>query len=195
MKTNSFIYPAMVTLAILIISGCCNRNAKSSANADEPETESYLTAVDNYLTKEIGANYLQGDVCIPFCPYTSVDESSSEDILVWGDFWVLNYTVSGDTLNTVSGGSHPGKMHVRKYPDGHFEVTSFEAVEDGSGWEPSARRIFGERFDDFQKSNSDEKRREGIRMEAVAEYVRGHQLPVSIVKDYGWPAIPIPKSE
>ena len=86
-------------------------------------------------------------------------------------------------------------MHIKQTPEGHFEVTSFEAVADGSEWEPSAKRIFGERFTDFQESNSDEKYREDIRMKTVAEYVKSHQIPVSIVKDYGWPAVQIPKVE
>lgn len=193
MKTNTIIHLAVAFIAISIIISCGNQ--KKDAPADEPVIETCITAVDNYLTNEIGPGYLQGDVCIPFHPYTSVDESNNEDILVWGDFWVMNYTVSGDTLKTVSGGSHPGKMHVRQTQDGHFEVTSFEAVGDGSEWEPSARRIFGERFDEFRESNSDEKHREDIRMGAVAGYVREHQLPVKVVQDYGWPAVPIPEDE
>ena len=32
-------------------------------------------------------------------------------------------------------------------------------------------------------------------MEAVAGYVRGHDLPVKVVKDYGWPAVTIPVTE
>ena len=195
MKTNSFVFLSAFFLTISIVTGCCNKTSKESARVDEPPTETCFTAIDNYLTNEIGANYLPGDICIPFYPYTAVDDTDSDDIQVWGDFWVLNYTVSGDTLKTVSGGSHPGKMHIKKTPDGHFEVTSFEAVADGSEWEPSAKLIFGDRFSDFQKSNSDEKNRENIRMKAVAEYVHCHQLPVSIVKDFGWPAVRIPKVE
>ena len=43
-----------------------------------------------------------------------VDESDSADVRVWGDFWVFNYNISGDTLKTVSGGDHPGLFHLVK---------------------------------------------------------------------------------
>ena len=195
MKTNSIIYLSAIFMTIGIVTGCCNKTSKGTAPVDEPTAETCFTAIDNYLINEIGSQYLPGDICIPFYPYTAVDDADSDDIQVWGDFWVMNYTVSGDTLKTVSGGSHPGKIHLKKTPDGHFEVTSFETVADGSEWEPSAKSIFGDRFSDFQKSNSDEKNREDIRMKAVAEYVHSHQLPVSIVKDFGWPAVRIPKVE
>lgn len=195
MKTNIIILPAVAVVAIGIIAGCGNKGSKNSVTADKPAIETYFTAIDKYLTEEIGSGYRQGDVCIPFHSYTAVDESNGDDIHVWGDFWVFNYTVSGDTLKTVSGGDHPGKMHVRQTPDGHFEVTSFEAVADGSDMEPSARRIFGDRFDEFQKSNSDEKHREDVRMAVISGYVRSHQIPVKIVQDYGWPAKPIPETE
>ncbi len=195
MKTLHIINLSVALMAIGVFYGCCNRNPKKDVHAEEPSTETYFTAIDKYLTEEIGSKYLQGEVCIPFHPYVEVDESNGDDILVWGDFWVVNYTVSGDTLKTVSGGDHPGKMHVRQTPEGHFEVTSFEAVGEGSEMEPSARRIFGEHFDAFLKSNSDEKHRENIRMDAVAAYVRDHQLPVKLVKDYGWPEVMIPVAE
>ena len=195
MKTNAIINLSVIFLIICIFTGCRNKTFKESAPVDEPETETCFTAIDDYLTNEIGSHYLPGDICIPFYPYTAVDNTDSDDIQVCGDFWVMNYTVSDDTLKTVSGGSHPGKIHLRKTTDGHFEVTSFEAVADGSEWEPSAKRIFGDRFSDFQKSNSDEKNREEIRMKTISEYVHSHQLPVSTVKDFGWPAVQIPQTE
>ena len=195
MRKNVIIKSTVAILAISLIASCGNRNQKVSAPAEEPAVETCFTAVDKYLSEEIASNYLPGEISIPFHPYTSVDDSNAEDILVWGDFWVLNYDVAGDTLKTVSGGSHPGMMHVRQTPEGHFEVTSFEQVGDGSEWEPSAKRIFGDRFQAFSESNSDQDRREEVRMETVAAFVRDHQLPVKVVKDYGWPAVDIPDTE
>lgn len=52
-----------------------------------------------------------------------VDERDVEDIKVWGDFWVFNYDQVGDTLKCVSGGSHPGLLHIRQTEKG-FEVTA-----------------------------------------------------------------------
>ncbi len=176
--------------------GCCN---KKKAEAEEPaagETaapaETCLTAIDRYLTDSIGKYYAPAEICIPFHSYLSVDESNAEDIVVLGDFWVFNYDVAGDTLKTVSGGNHPGKMHVRKDADGHFEVTSFEAVADGADNEPSARRIFDEKFAEYQALHSDDGKFKEARIGAIASYVKEHGLPVKLYQDYGWPAEALP---
>ena len=146
-----------------------------------------------YLSEVIGTQYASGEVCIHFHNFIAVDESRPEDIQVWGDFWVDNYKVSGDTLLFVSGGTHPGKMHVKKDAEGHFTVTGFDAVGDGSEFLPTAKAIFGDRFDAFQQAYSDHIRREEVRKNAIAAFVSKHGLPVKVYKDYGWPAVEIPK--
>lgn len=164
-----------------------------AADAREAAAESYLEAIDRYLTEEIAPGYQQGEICIPFHTYVAVDERNADDILVRGDFWVMNYEMAGDTLKTVSGGNHPGMMHVRQFADGHFEVTGFDGVEDGAAFTPSAKQIFGSRYDEFLKVNSDQERRERTRAGAIGAYVRAHGLPARLYKDFGWPAVEIPR--
>lgn len=188
--------------AILICSaslvGCGNKAAKQ--NEDKTETEetvqtetkeveqvTYYTAVDNYLVNEIGKNYLQGDVCIPYAFVMSTDVGNPEDILVWGDFWVFNYEISGDTLKTVSGGNHPGLMHLKKTDSG-YEVTGFDAVADGADNLPSAKRIFSDKFDLYQEFSSAAEKRETERLRFTADYVKKHNMSVTMLQDYGWPA-------
>ncbi len=151
----------------------------------EEEVDTYLKAVERYLTDNKGKQYRSGQVCIPYYTVVGVDESNADDIKVWGDFWLDNYNISGDTLLSVSGGSHPGLMHVSQKGES-FEVTSFDAVGDGSQFLPTAKKIFGDKFDAFQKVNSDDKKRNEVRRAAVAEYVKSHRLPVKMYKDYGW---------
>ena len=148
-------------------------------------------AIDRYFTETIAPQYREGDVCIPFHTFISIDESNKNEIQVSGDFWVFNYDIEGNTLMTVSGGSHPGKMHIRQSPDGRYVVTAFDAVEDGTRYLPTAKRIFGKKFDAFQAANSDDVRREQIRREAVELYVANHHLPVNFYKDFGWEAVPV----
>jgi hypothetical protein len=100
--------------------------------------------------------------------------------------------VVGDTLKTVSGGDHPGKMCLKKNEKGEFEVISFEQVEDGHGNEASARRIFGDMYEAFHGINSDQETREQARGIAIARYVRANNLPYKYYQDYGWPAKEIP---
>ena len=182
--------------AIMAFAACGNKQATvnttegGEANeavlAEEPEN-SYFTAIDNYLAKEVGSQYAEGEHCVPFHCIVDVDERNADDILVWGDFWVFNYNQVGDTLKCVSGGSHPGLMHIRQTENG-FEVTAFDQVEDGSRNLPSAKQIFGEKFDAFQAINSDEQKREALRADVLADYAKKHQLAVTMYQDFGWPA-------
>ena len=196
---------AIVIIAVLTLVSCQNRqtNIEEQNNnspttvtstsdnvsaTEEIETETtYFPAIERYLVKECGSKYLEGQYCIPFQTVVAVDERNDEDILVWGDFWVFNYNLAGDTLETVSGGSHPGLMHIKQTDTG-FEVTAFDQVEDGSRYMPSAKKIFGEKYDAFQTINSDEVRREKHRAEVLANYVKRHNIPATKYKDYGWPA-------
>ena len=163
---------------------------KSTNEKDLPVQEAettYFPAIERYLIKECGSKYLEGQYCVPFQTVVAVDERNAEDILVWGDFWVFNYNLADDTLETVSGGSHPGLMHIKQTDTG-FEVTAFDQVEDGSRYMPSAKKIFGKKYDVFQTINSDNVRREKHRAEILANYVKKHNIPATKYKDYGWPA-------
>jgi len=192
---------------LLAIAACTNKpvtavesNGESSEvafdvakNNDERETN-YFPAIDRYLTDSIGSRYAKGEHCVPSHSIVRVDERNSEDILVWGDFWVFNYNQVGDTLKCVSGGSHPGLMHIRQTEKG-FEVTAFDQVEDGSRYLPTAKktmvstnRLFGDKFDAFKTINSDEKNRERLRAEGLATYAKRNGLAVTLYQDYGWPA-------
>jgi len=181
--------------AISLIVSCGSRSNKKAAPApssETEETETYITAIERYLSEVIATQYSPGEVSIPFHSIVGVDESNKEDIQVLGDFWVDNYKVSADTLVFVSGGNHPGKMHVRQDAEGHFSVTGFDAVGDGSTFLPTAKAIFGDKFDAFQKVYSDHEKRQEVRENAISAYVLKHGLSVKVYKDYGWPAVEIP---
>lgn len=181
-------------MAILAIMAGCKDQQKTADNVPTTDTtsvkETYLTAIERFMTDSIGSQYAQGDVCIPFLRIVDVDESDADDIRVWGDFWVDNYLVSGDTLKNVSGGSHPGLMHVKQKADG-FEVISFDAVGDGSAYIPTAKKIFGERFDSLQTVASNKEKREAVRAKAIAEFVKRNDLKVTMYQDFGWDAVKI----
>ena len=144
-------------------------------------------AIERYIIDEFGKKYTEAEHCVPMLNTIAIDESSADDILVWGDFWVFNYDQAGDTLKCVSGGSHPGLMHLRHTENG-YEVTAFDRVEDGSGFLPSAKRIFGDRYDAFHAVYSDGEAREKLRAEGLSEYVRRKGLAATMYQDYGWPA-------
>ena len=78
-------------------------------------------------------------------------------------------------------------MHICQKGE-HFYVSQFEQVEDGSGFLPSARRIFGEYFESFQIHHSDADERERNRAEGLRIFVRDHGLSATMYQDEGWPA-------
>lgn len=195
MKKVLFKHVWLCSCLLAALTACTNKqattpalvdNEESTEVADEVET-TYLSAIDCYLADSIGSIYAGGEYSVPIHSIVSVDESDAEDIKVWGDFWVFNYNQVGDTLKCVSGGSHPGLMHLRQTEKG-FEVTAFDQVEDGSNNIPSAKRIFGDKFDAFQAVNSDEQKREELRADLLAAYVKKHGLTATLYQDNGWPA-------
>ena len=159
--------------------------------AEAPQGNGIMAVINAYLVDSIGSQYAPGEVCIPVVPYQA-DEMHNDSISVWGDYWVFNYNVVGDTLKCVSGGSHAGKMLICKNEKGEDQVMAFEQVEAGHGNLESAKRIFDKYYDAFHKANSDGDFREEMRAAAIADYVKAHNLPVKYYQDYGWPAKAIP---
>ena len=150
--------------------------------ANNRKEQAVRQAISDYLLREIAPFYLQGELCV-----SSLMMVREEDTCVWGDFWVFWYNVSGDTLKTVSGGSHPGMMTL-KYEDGYPQVVDFERVEDGSRFMPTAQRIFGDYLDIFMNMHSNESVREAVRREQLSEYVQQNGLDIRYYQDYGWEA-------
>lgn len=140
--------------------------------------------MSDYLVKEIGVHYLQGQLCIPTLLIVAAEEVDSTRGRVWCDCWVDWYNVIGDTLRTVSGGNHAGCMTIREQ-EGMPVVTAFEQTEDGARFLPSAKRIFGQHLDVFQNMNSNSDVREAARKEQLGEYVKRHKLNVRYYQDFG----------
>ena len=187
----------LISLAALLILAACESKPSAAPKAEIKETPietNYFPAIDRYLVNEIGKQYSPGEHCVPIHSIVTVDERNGDDILVWGDFWVFNYNQVGDTLKCVSGGSHPGLMHIRQTEKG-FEVTGFDQVEDGSNNLPSAKKIFGDKYDAFHAINSDAEAREKLRAEGLAVYAKTHDISVTMYQDYGWPAKKLPFSD
>lgn len=164
-------------------------NGRISAYRASKEEDNATAAIDRYMT-EIGSNYAPAEHCIPYCLIVGTDTVNTDEVLVWGDFWVENYNQTGDTLKFVSGGSHPGCMHVKKTADG-FEVTQFDAVGDGSEFNPTAKAIFGDRYDAFMALRSDDAAKKAARVKSILDYASANQLEISYYQDFGWPTVQI----
>lgn len=159
--------------------------------------EALRQAISKYLVSEIGSKYAQGDLCIPVLMIVATEEDDTNDangklsnLKCFGNFWVFNYNMVGDTLKTVSGGNHAGCMTMVK-KDGALLVTAFEQTKDGAGNDASAKRIFGQHYDIYQNMHSNQDVREVVRQEQLQQYVQRHGLKVQYYQDYGREAVEI----
>ena len=157
-----------------------------------PGPELFYSVLYQYIIDECGSHFEKADVGIP-CPIiVAMDESDKSDIKVWGDFWYYNYELDGDTLEMVSGGSFPGCIHIKNTDEG-YEVTNMELVGDGSDWEPTAKKIFGDHYDELIKSNADTDANEKARAQIIANYVAANNLSITQYKDSGWDPVKLPE--
>ncbi len=159
---------------------------------DYPGPELFYSVLYKYMTDELAKDYAKSQVSIPCPVIIKVDESDKADIRVFGNFWIFNYDLNGETLENTSGGSYPGCIHVKSTDEG-YEVTSMEVVEDGSGFTESAKKIFGDNYDAFMKDGEDEKLREELRAQIISNYAAANNLNIKAYKDYGWDPVTLPK--
>lgn len=146
--------------------------------ANNRREQALRDAISDYLIREIGCQYLQGEICIP-----TLMMVAEEDSIIYGDFWIMWYNLAGDTLKMVSGGNHSGKMTIAE-SNGTFVVTAFEQTLDGAANEPSAKRIFGTHYDIYHSMHSNESVREAVWQEQLSEYIRRHNLSARYYQDY-----------
>ena len=142
-------------------------------------------AANIYMAEEIGKGFGASDASIPLVQIVAVDYTNPEEVLAYGDFWVFNYNINGNTLECVSGGDFPGVMHMTKDGDGYI-VSSFDEVADGTDFASSAQELFGEHFPDFMKVYSDDESRNELRTITVTDYVNLNNLDVTQYQDFGW---------
>ena len=144
-------------------------------------------AVYKYLAEEVSKDYDDAEVHIPTVNIVHIDFTPKDEILVYGDFWIENYNVEGDTLKCASGGHYPGMMQVSK----DYVVTDFKQAADGENFDSSAKEIFGDHYDDFMKIYSDSDLRNELRKVTVTDYVNLNGLSVTKFQDEGWDPVEI----
>ncbi len=157
-----------------------------------PGPEVYYYVLYQYLLDNLPGSDSDMETTIP-CPIIIYeDESDDSDIRIYGDFWVNSFRLDGDIMKTTSGGSFPGCIHMKKV-DAGYEVTGMEIVGDGNQFEPTAKKIFGDHYDDLIKSYEDTEGRKAIEAQIIANYVAANNLSVTAYQDYGWDPVPLPE--
>ena len=116
-----FVLAVLILLGMGMTSSCKNKasdNQQTEATTDtlpmmEQDHVEYLAAIEAYL-RSIGSQYTPGEVCIPCYTVVAINDNDTDYTRVWGDWWVFNYNIVGDTLKCVSGGNHPGLMYLKQ---------------------------------------------------------------------------------
>ena len=155
-------------------------------------TDPVESAVYKYMAEDVSKHFDKADANIPVVNIVHVDHTNPDEVLVYGDFWIYNYNIEGDTLICVSGGDFPGVMHLSRSGDG-YSVSSFDMVSDGADFDPSAKQLFGENYDAFMKAYSDEEARKELRTITVSDYANLNGLAVTQYQDYGWEPVKLYK--
>lgn len=151
-------------------------------------------AIYKYLVEEVAKKYPEADVSIPVVIVVHEDLTDENDSLAFGDYWIYNYKIDGDTLKTQAGGNHPGVMHLKKEEDGNYTVTEFEETGEGGDFEPTAKELFGEHFEDFMNVYSNSDTVEEARKITVSDYVNLNGLDdVKYYQDEGWDPVELYK--
>ena len=88
-------------------------------------------------------------------------------------------------------------MHLKKDADDddEYEVVKMDHTEDGGGFEESAKKLFGDYYEDFMKVQSDDKQREENRKITVSDYVNMNGLDeIKYYQDEGWDPVELYKN-
>ena len=200
MKKRIAVLLSLMMVLTFALAACGSGSEDASENAAEEAGEEVVDYIDGaaygyagddpveaacyqYMVEDIAPGYEKADVSIPTVQIFHVDYTPEDEVLVYGDFWVDNYNINGDTLECISGGNHPGIMHVSKTD---YTVTAFDEVADGEGFTESAKELFGEHYDDFMAVYSDDESRAENRKITVSDYVNLNGLDVTKMQDPGW---------
>ncbi len=169
-------------------------------SAEEPEEKkdvkplpAYVYTGENSLTKAVGEKLLsdkaqffdKASVSVPVPVIVDTDESNTDDIKVWGLFWLLNYDLEGNVLENVSGGSFPGCMHLKKTADG-YEITKYDEVEDGEDYADSLKTICEGSAERVKKFSEASGTVDSEIKSALEAYVEANDLDITAYKEYGW---------
>ncbi|MBE5846121.1 MAG: hypothetical protein E7300_00385 [Lachnospiraceae bacterium] len=148
-------------------------------DARTKEAAVYQYIVDTYYDRLSAYEY---DTIIPYVVVISEDDSNSGDIKILLSGWVSTYNLEGDILEMQSGSEVSGAAYLKKSTGG-YEVTDFEELGDGSEYDRTAKKIFGDHYNDFM--NLDREAEEEVHRQIIQDYVSGNGLNIRGYKDMG----------
>ncbi len=151
----------------------------------------YINTICEYLYENPYFDTSNSEVMIPVPMVLKVDDHDPENVIVWGDFWVLNYSLRGTILFNESGGEFPLKMVLERVGD-KYVVKSMHQAQDGSNYLRSVKGLCdGDRtlYRQFRAIVGDLSNKEtaATRKSYLESYLQENStLHVTAYEDYGW---------
>ena len=144
-----------------------------------------VEAIYNYMKAEYMDIYGEdSQIIIPaYIIYREVD--AGDEYLVFGNFYIDGYKLTGNILECVSGSEMPGCAHLKKKGDS-YEVINIEFAGDGEYYKADISKFtkdYPEVYDMY--FDYDPKRALEIREEYIRMYVTDNNLSIEYYKDYG----------
>ena len=169
-------------------SGCLKESALPAFKYTGNKKE--LAVICEYLLEKKAPLYKDADVFIPAPVIFGIREKGGET-LVFGNFWIFGYDLSGATLICESGGAMPACFHLAKDGDS-YKVTKVEQAEDGAGFTDSIEKMT-KGYKKIRKKMlvSNEKKEKQVRRNWIRNYVQANNLAVTAYKDYGWDPVSV----
>lgn len=201
-------------LAAVLLNGCATTGSQAELMTDDgilegqeeynaalsstPEAEKALSvsnelkaAVCAALINQFDEEYSKDGFIIPAFHILDVNEDSSEDILVWGDFWLYAYRLEDDTLISVVGEDVSGCMHLRQQ-GGEYQCSQLEVAAVGDSKEKTEQDIFGVSYQSFQDWRGNYEDQETTRAQLIADYASAFEIPAVNYSDQGWRSAQLP---
>ncbi len=154
-----------------------------------PGGDPVLAAVTSYMADVMTGYYSDYDVSIPAPVILKQEKIDDTHIKVYGNFWIFNYDLQGQTLENVSGGEAPGYMIVTRDGDS-MKVTDAEFAGDGAEYAEDIKNFCGDdkslESQYFASNDAGQEPLLSVRKEFIHDYVEANGLDITAYQDYGW---------
>ena len=179
-------------LAVMLCAGAAAAEEKLPAyvytGTDSVEAAAAAWITESRMAEGYGGME-EGAVTIPAPVILKTEETEDGGLLVYGNFWLLNYVRQDGILVCVSGGEYPGVMSMVKDGNG-WKAVSLETAGDGENYAKDiARFCSGDKDLEnayYSAGDGQGEKVVSIRTRFVADYVKANALPVAAYQDPYW---------
>ena len=131
---------------------------------------------------------------IPYVNVIAVDDSNEKDVLIYGDYFIMELKKDGDTLVEVSGSHCPGVIHAERFGEGEMAIYSANSMDEGFT-DDDVKTLFGKHFKEYTKATSDYEKVDKEKAQIIADYVKANNLEITKYELTGEEAKDLPEAK